>query len=58
VSDPTGPTSGSLRVGRGGGWLNISGLCRSAYRYVDRPSNRYNSLGFRVAFTSVDQSGQ
>jgi formylglycine-generating enzyme len=58
VDDPTGPTSGSLRVNRGGGWLNTARTCRSAERGRSLPSWRYGSLGFRVAFSSADQSGR
>ena len=32
VTDPQGPVSGSGRVIRGGGWFNVAGYCRSAYR--------------------------
>ena len=49
VDDPPGPTSGSLRVSRGGSWLNRAGSCRSAVRYGVTPDYRYDSLGFRVA---------
>jgi formylglycine-generating enzyme required for sulfatase activity len=45
-------TSGCVsRVLRGGSWYyNPRGL-RSAFRYVDRPVNRYLSFGFRLART-------
>jgi formylglycine-generating enzyme required for sulfatase activity len=58
VDDPTGPTSGSIRVGRGGSWYSTAGHCRSAGRGSDLPSLRYYGLGFHVAFSSVDQSSQ
>ena len=32
VTDPTGPSSGSSRVFRGGSWLNSAGSCRSSSR--------------------------
>jgi formylglycine-generating enzyme required for sulfatase activity len=32
VTDPTGASSGSVRVRRGGCWNDISDFCRSAYR--------------------------
>ena len=51
VTDPTGPSSGSSRVGRGGGWLNLAGLCRSAFRFRGVPGSRGYILGFRLAFS-------
>jgi len=47
--NPTGPTSGSARVNRGGSWMSGPGLCRSANRYWGTPGNRYIILGFRLA---------
>jgi formylglycine-generating enzyme required for sulfatase activity len=58
TDDPTGLTSGSLRVDRGGGWDGDARDCRSAYRYSSSPDSRYDNLGFRLASSSVDQSGQ
>ncbi|MBW2709650.1 MAG: formylglycine-generating enzyme family protein, partial [Deltaproteobacteria bacterium] len=51
VTDPTGPTSGSYRVDRGGGWSNSAGYCRSAVRGWNEPGNRDRYLGFRLAFS-------
>ena len=48
AADPPGPTSGSLRVGRGGGWVNTAAGCRSAFRYASSPGNRGGNLGFRL----------
>jgi uncharacterized protein (TIGR02996 family) len=47
--DPPGPSGGSTRVFRGGGWISIGQYCRSAIRNGYSPANRYNYLGFRVA---------
>ena len=58
IDDPTVPTSGSYRVSRGGSWGSYAGYCRSAYRCGYAPSYRDSDLGFRLAFSSVDQSGQ
>jgi formylglycine-generating enzyme required for sulfatase activity len=52
VSDPVGPTEGSLRVNRGGSWINGAALCRSAIRGGCAPSDRDDDLGFRVALSS------
>ena len=47
-ADPTGPTSGSYPVTRGGGWDNIARECRSSIRDRRHPSGTYYYLGFRV----------
>ncbi|WP_295448099.1 SUMF1/EgtB/PvdO family nonheme iron enzyme [uncultured Thiodictyon sp.] len=49
--NPTGPQSGSLRVCRGGAWLNDADICRSASRCDWPPSFRYDYLGFRLSRT-------
>jgi len=49
VTDPTGPTTGSDRVNRGGGWLSNAWGCRSADRSGNAPSNRLSILGFRLS---------
>ena len=51
VTDPTGPSSGSGRVTRGGSWDRDAGLCRSAFRGRLVPGDRINYLGFRLAFS-------
>ncbi|MCA8989683.1 MAG: formylglycine-generating enzyme family protein, partial [Planctomycetaceae bacterium] len=53
VTNPTGPSSGSFRVCRGGGWSDGSDGCRSAYRSRRTPDARYNFVGFRVLRSSV-----
>ena len=47
--DPVGPTSGSLRVNRGGSWLSYAIDCRSAARSAVAPYSTYDVLGFRPA---------
>jgi len=49
VADPKGPSSGSRRVDRGGGWDNHAGYCRSANRDSSTPGVRHRRLGFRLA---------
>ena len=49
VDDPSGPTTGSRRVIRGGGWDDFAGFCRSARRDGFSPGNRSDHLGFRVS---------
>jgi sulfatase modifying factor 1 len=46
--DPQGPSAGSFRVYRGGGFSSAPRNCRSALRSRDAPSSRSFSLGFRV----------
>jgi len=47
--DPSGASSGSDRVLRGGSWFNGASNCRSAYRGGYSPDDRGSDLGFRVA---------
>lgn len=50
-TDPIGHSSGSYRVGRGGGWNFYASDCTSSYRFLNDPSNRYNYFGFRLVRT-------
>ena len=52
-TDPEGPASGSNRVKRGGSWYNGGTDLRSARRHDLTPSNRPDTLGFRVGFQPV-----
>ena len=51
-TNPTGPSTGSYRVLRGGGWLNFATRCRVAYRNYFSPSYRVNFYGVRLALSS------
>ncbi len=48
-TNPTGSTSGSDRVLRGGGWLYYDYDCRVADRALSSASNAYEALGLRFA---------
>jgi len=53
VTNPTGPSSGSYRVVRGGGWSYVVGggraeYCRSAGRSGISPGGSGNYIGFRL----------
>jgi formylglycine-generating enzyme required for sulfatase activity len=48
-TDPTGPVSGTDRVGRGGSWGALAKECRSASRLHGYPQGRSHTGGFRVA---------
>lgn len=50
-TDPTGPSSGSIRVNRGGGWGFDARRCRLSYRGYNTPDYRYYYLGFRLALS-------
>jgi formylglycine-generating enzyme required for sulfatase activity len=47
-TDPTGPSSGSIRVGRGSSWEDDASYCAVSFRTCYFPQNRGNYLGFRV----------
>ena len=47
-TDPTGPSIGSDRVGRGGSWCYDATYCRVSIRYYATPGDQYNNLGFRL----------
>ena len=47
-TDPTGASSGSSRVIRGGNWNNSAEIVRSAYRSYVNPNYRYFNFGFRL----------
>jgi formylglycine-generating enzyme required for sulfatase activity len=42
-----------LRVLRGGSWFSLRSYARCSLRYRLDPSNRYASLGFRVAVSPI-----
>jgi formylglycine-generating enzyme required for sulfatase activity len=47
-TDPVGPSSGSIRVVRGGSWDINATLCRSSHRRYATPSSRHSYDGLRV----------
>jgi len=51
-TDPKGPTEGTDRVNRGGGWHFVARYCRSASRDGSDPSYASSSFGFRLARSS------
>jgi formylglycine-generating enzyme required for sulfatase activity len=48
-STPPGPTTGTYRVLRGGGWSDYVSALRVAYRYRYAPPAQTYNLGFRCA---------
>jgi len=49
VTNPTGSSSGSSRVVRGGSWFILAAYCRSADRHGFSPGYRDGYLGFRLS---------
>ena len=47
-SNPTGPSTGSYRVSRGGSWYLNARRCRVSYRYDYNPDYRSDYNGFRL----------
>ncbi len=54
VIDPQGPVpyTGCPRMVRGGGWHDVAGNCRSAFRSYGDQGDRYFDFGFRVVLAS------
>lgn len=58
ISDPTGPSTGTEREARGGGYRNAGADCRSANRYARAPIEVNTDRGFRVVYGPVLQAAQ
>ena len=52
-TNPTGSSSGSNRVDRGGGWGNDSWICRSSNRSFSSPDYRDRNMGLRLALSQL-----
>lgn len=52
-TDPTGPSSGSYRVGRGGSWFNFARYCRSSFRNYCSPDDSDIRLGLRLVLSQL-----
>ena len=48
-NNPTGPSTGSSRVYRGGNWNSAATGCRSSDRNCNAPSDRSGLIGLRLA---------
>ena len=48
-TNPTGPSTGSYRVSRGGSWSDYARHCRVSSRDNNTPSRRCSNLGLRLA---------
>lgn len=56
-ADPTGASTGTLRVNRGGGWNDFAKSLRSAYRAALPADGSSPSVGFRVARSATAKTG-
>ena len=48
--DPTGPSTGTDHINRGGGWGSQAKNCRAANRYWNYPDYWDESVGFRLVY--------
>ncbi|QJW97414.1 bifunctional serine/threonine-protein kinase/formylglycine-generating enzyme family protein [Frigoriglobus tundricola] len=51
--NPTGPADGDRRVVRGGSFRDAASLTRSAARTGVRPTDRHDTIGFRIVYAPV-----
>ena len=51
VTHPAGPSFGTFRVYRGGGWSDEARCCRSAYRGRSVPDFRSSNIGFSLVLS-------
>ena len=49
--NPTGSSTGSRRVTRGGGWYVFRSTCQVTFRYSCEPGTRFIYLGFRLSLS-------
>ena len=52
-TNPTGASSGSYRVLRGGSWVNYAGCCRSSDRHNYAPGGRFSYCGLRLVLSQL-----
>ena len=55
MHNPTGPTTGTDKVIRGGAWNFPEEYCRVTTRYFDSPDLRRNGRGFRLAHSLEEE---
>jgi formylglycine-generating enzyme required for sulfatase activity len=56
VVDPQGPEKGDVRVLRGGSWVEVPEVCRSAFRGWHGSGHRGDQIGFRLCFCLEEDS--
>lgn len=52
-TNPQGPSSGSERVCRGGGWMSPVDRCRPSDRWSCKPDEHHSDLGLRLAASKL-----
>ena len=52
-TNPTGASSGSRRVLRGGSWGNYAWNCRLSHRSLNSPGNRFYNFGLRLVLSQL-----
>jgi formylglycine-generating enzyme required for sulfatase activity len=57
ITDPTGPSTGTVRSARGGSWASARDGLRVSYRDRRRPDDRDSRVGFRCAL-GVEPNGE
>jgi formylglycine-generating enzyme required for sulfatase activity len=55
VTDPSGPSSGSVHICRGGSWRDSASFWRFASRDLGAPVDRSASLGFRICLVAQNK---
>ena len=51
-ANPTGPSSGSNKVERGGSWYHDAKYCRISSRYYSKTTDKFSNVGLRIAQSS------
>lgn len=53
LQNPTGPETGTLRIKRGGSWLDDDVQCTATFRSRSAPNGKGSNLGFRICFCGL-----
>lgn len=57
-SNPTGPSNGTERVRRGGGWGSLPRYVRCSFRFKDPPQTAATNIGFRCVISLAPRPPQ
>ena len=53
LRNPCGPNEGTLRIKRGGSWLDDDIQCTATFRSRSAPNGKGSNLGFRICFCGM-----